>query len=154
MMMMWRLVSLLLLCCCIQPTASFSVVVQSSSGRTLVGVPPQAKSLAVLYSSPGSNSSNEPEPPSKQLPTLLDPGTKGGALFYMTALFAVPYTVYQVLTVGMGMDEVQTGITIGAGFTILSTVAWMSTYLFRVATKDMTYVRTVLIGLDWNLSYT
>jgi Protein of unknown function (DUF3007) len=73
-------------------------------------------------------------------PFFLDPGTKGGALFYMTALFVIPYLVYQVL-VASGMDEIQTGIVIGVGFTILSTLIWSSTYLFRVATKDMTYVR-------------
>lgn len=70
---------------------------------------------------------------------LLDPGTKGGAMFYMSALFVVPYLGYLAL-VASGMDEIQTGIAIGIGFTILSTLIWSSTYLFRVATKDMTYV--------------
>jgi Protein of unknown function (DUF3007) len=85
-------------------------------------------------------SSSPEEGKSDNKPFFLDPGTKGGALFYMTALFVIPYLVYQVL-VASGMDEIQTGIVIGVGFTILSTLIWSSTYLFRVATKDMTYVR-------------
>lgn len=83
-----------------------------------------------------------PDEGKRDKPFFLDPGTKGGALFYMFALFVVPYLVYQVL-VASGMDEIQTGIVIGVGFTILSTLIWSSTYLFRVATKDMTYVSPV-----------
>jgi Protein of unknown function (DUF3007) len=83
--------------------------------------------------------SESPEEVKSGKPFFLDPGTKGGAIFYMFALFAIPYLVYQVL-VAAGMDEIQTGIVIGVGFTILSLLLWSSTYLVRVATKDMTYV--------------
>ena len=30
---------------------------------------------------------------------------------------------------------------IGVGFTVFTTVLWVSTYIFRVATKDMTYAK-------------
>jgi hypothetical protein len=83
---------------------------------------------------------------------LLDPGTKGGAMFYMSALFVVPYLGYLAL-VASGMDEIQTGIAIGIGFTILSTLIWSSTYLFRVATKDMTYVSFLLAAQNTYVRY-
>ena len=80
----------------------------------------------------------------RQLPFWLDIGTKGGALVWSLVLFLVPIVVYNVATGLFGADEIQAGITIGVGFTVLATVAWVSTYIFRVATKDMTYVRTTM----------
>ena len=85
--------------------------------------------------------SDEPKSASK-LPFFLDPGTKGGALVLMVVLFAVPYAGYKFMVSALGYDEIEAGISVGMGFTVFSTLAWMSTYLFRVATKDMTYVRT------------
>jgi Protein of unknown function (DUF3007) len=84
----------------------------------------------------------------QQLPFYLDPNTKGGALVLMVVLFVVPYLAYQVMvspTFGLGMDEIDAGITVGMGFTIVSMLAWVSTYIFRVATKDMTYVRIMVV---------
>jgi cytochrome c oxidase assembly factor CtaG len=78
----------------------------------------------------------------------LDPNTKGGALVLMVVLFVVPYLVYQVM-VSSGTDEIDAGIAVGMGFTIFSMLAWVSTYIFRVATKDMTYVRVCV----WNDFY-
>lgn len=75
-----------------------------------------------------------------KLPMLLDPGTKGGALFLSLVLFIVPIIVYQIGTSALGWDDVEAGRNIGVGFTALTTVLWVSTYIFRVATKDMTYV--------------
>lgn len=89
---------------------------------------------------------SEPPSPSSSAaakrPFFLDPGTKGGALVLMFAMFAVPLAGYQFMVTALDYDEIEAGIAVGMGFTILSTLAWMSTYLFRVATKDMTYVRT------------
>jgi hypothetical protein len=80
---------------------------------------------------------------SRKLPFWLDPGTKGGAVFLSFVLFLVPLLAYNVATNVFGADEIETGITIGVGFTVFATVAWVSTYIFRVATKDMTYVSTM-----------
>lgn len=81
---------------------------------------------------------------SRKLPFWLDPGTKGGAVFLSLVLFIVPLLAYNVATTVFGLDEIETGITIGVGFTVFATVAWVSTYIFRVATKDMTYVSTII----------
>lgn len=81
---------------------------------------------------------------SRKLPFWLDPGTKGGAVFLSLVLFIVPLLAYNVATTVFGLDEIETGITIGVGFTVFATVAWVSTYIFRVATKDMTYVSTFI----------
>lgn len=80
------------------------------------------------------------------LPMLLDPGTKGGALFLSLVLFIIPIIVYEVATLGLGFDGIETGKWIGVGFTVLTTVLWVGTYIFRVATKDMTYVSVVNSG--------
>ncbi|GAX09273.1 hypothetical protein FisN_17Lu018 [Fistulifera solaris] len=77
----------------------------------------------------------------RKLPFWLDPGTKGGVVFLSFVLFLVPLLAYNVATNVFGADEIETGITIGVGFTVFATVAWVSTYIFRVATKDMTYAK-------------
>ena len=74
------------------------------------------------------------------LPMLLDPGTKGGALFLSLILFIVPIIGYEIATIGFGVDGIEAGKWIGVGFTLFTTVLWVGTYIFRVATKDMTYV--------------
>lgn len=76
-----------------------------------------------------------------KLPFWLDPGTKGGAVFLSLALFLFPILVYSIMTTFFGFDEIETGKWIGIGFTVLATLGWVSTYLFRVATKDMTYAK-------------
>ena len=81
------------------------------------------------------------------LPFLLDPGTKGGAVFLSLILFIVPLIGYSVVTNVFGYDPTEAGIWIGVGFTVLSTFLWVGTYIFRVATKDMTYVS--LMGYWW-----
>jgi len=74
------------------------------------------------------------------LPFWLDVGTKGGAVFWSLVLFIVPIIGYNVVTGIFGVDEIEAGKWIGVGFTAFAMLAWGSTYLFRVATKDMTYV--------------
>ena len=77
----------------------------------------------------------------KSLPMLLDPGTKGGALFLSLILFIIPLVGYQIVTEVFGVDGIEAGKWIGVGFTVFTTVLWVSTYIFRVATKDMTYAK-------------
>jgi hypothetical protein len=74
------------------------------------------------------------------LPFWLDPGTKGGAVVLSLILFIVPIIGYSIVTNVFGYDPTKAGIWIGVGFTVLSTFLWVGTYIFRVATKDMTYV--------------
>ena len=71
---------------------------------------------------------------------LLDPGTKGGALFLALVAFVVPIVFYEFVTNVFGFDGIEAGKWIGGGFTVIATLAWVGTYIFRVATKDMTYV--------------
>lgn len=86
------------------------------------------------------NVNNTPEPSNNnKIPFWLDPNTKGGVIVLMFALFGVPVLAYNVL-IAFGMDDIEAGIDIGIGFTIVTCFAWVSTYVFRVATKDMTYV--------------
>lgn len=91
------------------------------------------------------NVNNTPEPSNNnKLPFWLDPNTKGGVIVLMFALFGVPVLAYNVL-IAFGMDDIEAGIDIGIGFTIVTCFAWVSTYVFRVATKDMTYVSFFLL---------
>ncbi|KAL7552618.1 hypothetical protein ACHAWF_015847 [Thalassiosira exigua] len=75
------------------------------------------------------------------LPVFLDPGTKGGAVVLSLLLFVVPIIVYQVATGVLGMDEIEVGRNIGVGFSVITMLVWGGTYIFRVATKDMTYAK-------------
>ena len=75
-----------------------------------------------------------------KLPFWLDIGTKGGAVFLSFVLFLIPIGVYNLILAVSDVDELDLGRWIGVGFTAVATVAWLGTYLFRVVTKDMTYV--------------
>jgi Protein of unknown function (DUF3007) len=98
---------------------------------------PRARQLAM------STGSDEPEQKSSSLPFFLDPATKGGVVVYSILLFLAPIFLYNFV-VGAGiLDEISAGRLIGVGFTIVASLAWVSTYVFRVATKDMTYVRSI-----------
>jgi hypothetical protein len=86
----------------------------------------------------------EPEKSSGGLPFWLDPGTRGGAVVLSLLLFILPFIGYSVATNIFGVDGVDAGKYIGVGFTAVATLLWVFTYIFRVATKDMTYVSTSL----------
>ena len=74
------------------------------------------------------------------LPFWLDPNTKGGVIVLSIVLLILPFIGYNIVTGIFGVDEVEAGKCIGVGFTAIGTFAWVATYIFRVATKDMTYV--------------
>ena len=66
--------------------------------------------------------------------------TRGGVIVWGTILIFVPITAYYYL-VGTGLEETVVGAYVGASFVFLSMLAWASTYVFRVANKDMTYAK-------------
>lgn len=75
------------------------------------------------------------------VPFWLDPGTRGGAVVLSLILFILPLIGYSVATNLFGVDGVEAGKYIGVGFTAIATLLWVFTYIFRVATKDMTYAK-------------
>jgi hypothetical protein len=94
-----------------------------------------------LSLSSSSDSNSSPNNKENSLPTFLDPGTKGGVIVLGLLLFFAPFLVYNILTSTGTLNEEDAGRFIGVGFTIFTSLLWVSTYIFRVATKDMTYVR-------------
>jgi hypothetical protein len=70
----------------------------------------------------------------------LNPNTRGGVLVWSAILTVIPVGLYNVL-VSSGMDSSKAGANVGFAFVCLSMVGWASTYIFRVANKDMTYAR-------------
>ena len=88
-----------------------------------------------LYMSDQNNESKS------SLPVFLDPGTKGGAVVLSLLLFIIPIIIYQISTGPLGMDGIEVGRNIGVGFSVFSMLLWGGTYIFRVATKDMTYAK-------------
>jgi hypothetical protein len=87
------------------------------------------------------DSPSDPQEGGSKLPMLLDIGTKGGALFLSLVLFIIPIIGYEIVTEVFGFDGIEAGRWIGVGFTFFTTVLWVGTYIFRVATKDMTYAK-------------
>jgi hypothetical protein len=75
------------------------------------------------------------------LPVFLDPGTKGGVVVLSIVLFILPILAYNIAVGPMQMDEITVGRNIGVGFSVITMLLWGSTYIFRVATKDMTYAK-------------
>mmetsp|Transcript_17532 Transcript_17532/g.29101 ORF Transcript_17532/g.29101 Transcript_17532/m.29101 type:complete len:165 (-) Transcript_17532:70-564(-) len=51
----------------------------------------------------------------QRLPTFLDPGTRGGALFLGLFLFVAPLLVYKVITTVGGVEEEAAGVAIWGG---------------------------------------
>lgn len=92
-----------------------------------------SSSLAMSSENNGGGESN--------LPFWLDPNTKGGVIVLSVVLFLLPIIGYNIATGVFGFDGIEAGKWIGVGFTAIGMVAWVATYIFRVATKDMTYVR-------------
>jgi hypothetical protein len=68
----------------------------------------------------------------------INPNTRGGVIVWSVILTILPVLFYDYI-VGNGMDPDKAGPYVGVGFVALSMVGWALTYIFRVATKDMTY---------------
>ena len=78
---------------------------------------------------------------SSSLPFFLDPGTKGGIIFYTIVGIALPFFAYSFMIDNLGYDVVLAGNVILVGYVGLGTVLWTGSYVFRVANKDMTYAQ-------------
>ena len=74
------------------------------------------------------------------LAAWFNPNTRGGVLVWSTIITIIPVALYNTLVAG-GMNSDTAGADVGFAFVVLSMVGWASTYLFRVANKDMTYAR-------------
>jgi hypothetical protein len=69
-----------------------------------------------------------------------NPNTRGGVIVWSILLLAAPIGVYNYL-VSTGLEDTKVGGYVGAIFVLLSNLLWASTYIFRVANKDMTYAK-------------
>jgi hypothetical protein len=55
-------------------------------------------------------------------------------------LITIPIVIYNYLTAA-GLANEQVGAYVGASFVLITNLLWASTYIFRVANKDMTYAK-------------
>lgn len=74
------------------------------------------------------------------LKAWLSPNTRGGVLVWSVILTILPVGFYNYL-VSTGLEDTKVGVYVGTSFVCLTLVLWASTYIFRVATKDMTYAK-------------
>ncbi|KAL3797338.1 hypothetical protein ACHAWO_005497 [Cyclotella atomus] len=119
-----------------------SPIASSTSSRRSTLHPPPVSPFNSIFNENGLRMSQENEAQqSSGLPVFLDPGTKGGAVVLSILLFIIPILIYQISTGIFGLDEIETGRNIGVGFSVFTMLLWGSTYIFRVATKDMTYAK-------------
>lgn len=70
----------------------------------------------------------------------LNPNTRGGVIVWSFLLILIPVAFYEYF-VSTGLEETTVGAYVGAIFVLLSNLLWASTYVFRVANKDMTYAK-------------
>lgn len=70
----------------------------------------------------------------------LNINTRGGIIVWSVILTLIPVGVYNYF-ISQGYEDTTVGAYVGALFVLLSMVGWASTYIFRVATKDMTYAK-------------
>ncbi|KAL7537163.1 hypothetical protein ACHAXR_008647 [Thalassiosira sp. AJA248-18] len=120
--------------------ATPTTATSSAARRHLSQYSPPTFTITEQSSSSLSMSEQNNEPKSS-LPVFLDPGTKGGAVVLSIILFVIPIVIYQVATGVFGIDEIDAGRNIGAGFCVITMLVWGGSYIFRVATKDMTYAK-------------
>ena len=74
------------------------------------------------------------------LKAWFDPNTRGGVIVWCVLLLAAPIGAYNYF-VSTGIEDTKVGGYVGAIFVLLSNLLWASTYIFRVANKDMTYAK-------------
>ncbi|KAL3784367.1 hypothetical protein ACHAW5_005390 [Stephanodiscus triporus] len=124
------------------PAPSHCAAVATMANLRRDGVDRRAPSSSSLTTPLRMTTSDEKSSSSSSsLPVFLDPGTKGGVVVLSVLLFVLPIIAYNVATGPMGLDEIEVGRDIGVGFSVFTMLLWGSTYIFRVATKDMTYAR-------------
>lgn len=86
----------------------------------------------------GTETSSDEHETKFDLEAWFNPNTRGGVIVWSIILTTVPILLNNALVEG-GMDSDKVGAYVGFAFVCLSMVGWASTYLFRVANKDMTY---------------
>jgi|TARA_B100000524_G_scaffold294708_1_gene169377 hypothetical protein len=118
-------------------TVGLAVTRSTASARLAAAPPPLA---AAPPRAPVVRCAEEPVE-SKSMPFFLDIGTKGGVIFWSIVGTVIPFVVYNFLLDTMGYDVVTAGNIVLVGFVGSSIVAWTASYVFRVATKDMTYAK-------------
>mmetsp|Transcript_28263 Transcript_28263/g.47515 ORF Transcript_28263/g.47515 Transcript_28263/m.47515 type:complete len:216 (-) Transcript_28263:96-743(-) len=74
------------------------------------------------------------------LSAWLSPNTRGGVIVWTGILILIPVVFYNYF-VAQGMEDTKVGAYVGAIFVLLTNLLWASTYIFRVANKDMTYAQ-------------
>jgi hypothetical protein len=121
-------------------TTSFTKQTPAALMRPSFLTTPTPSTTSISMSSDETSESSK-----KDFGFLLDPSTKGGAVFIALAAFVVPVIGYNIAVAGFGMDGIEVGKWIGVGFTVVACLGWAGTYIFRVANKDMTYVRDTSI---------
>jgi len=71
----------------------------------------------------------------------LNPNTRGGVITWSVLLILIPIAVNNFVVSTGNYDPNQVGAYVGVSFVLLSNLLWASTYIFRVAKKDMTYAK-------------
>ena len=117
-------------------SSSSSISQRLSSQYRLAEVVPSSRCLSRLHASTESAE----EGGGFDLSAWLNINTRGGVIVWSGILILVPIAAYQIF-ISQGYEETTVGAYVGALFVLLSCVGWGSTYIFRVATKDMTYAK-------------
>lgn len=91
-----------------------------------------------LYSS--ETQQDDVDNTSFDLASWFNPSTRGGVITWSSVLIIIPIIIYNYL-ISTGIEDVQVGAYVGASFVLISNLLWASTYIFRVANKDMTYAK-------------
>ena len=114
--------------------SSSSSISQRLSRQRVAEVVPSSRCLSRLQASTESAEGQG----GFDLAAWFNPNTRGGVIVWSVLLLIIPVAAYQIL-IAQGYEDTTVGAYVGALFVLLSCVGWGSTYIFRVATKDMTY---------------
>ncbi len=88
----------------------------------------------------GDEDNIELSKPLKGLVGLTYLNTRGGVIFWCMIFTILSVLSYQHI-VSLGIEASQVGACIGPLLVLFFSSLWTSTYVFRVATKDMTYAK-------------
>ena len=105
---------------------------------SIVGLQGRVNDIKALQALPATGEDEESE--GFDIKAWFNPNTRGGVIVWSFLLLAFPIGIYNYL-VSTGLEDTKVGGYVGAIFVLLSNLLWASTYIFRVANKDMTYAK-------------
>jgi len=129
---------------CVGAASAFTAPAALPALRTSAASASASRQAPTLLRRPAARSmlrmAEGEEAPKNEMNPWLSLNTRGGAMVWTGVFLVLPFFIYGPLSELAG-DELVAGRWIGAFYCLFGLIAWTSSYVFRVGTKDMTYTK-------------